>query len=57
MQLSAAIVAALKDADVAKRLTDFGFILAPGGPDELKALIERDIAKWDPLITAAGVKK
>lgn len=55
--LSDAITAALKDAEVGKRLTNFGFILTPGGPDDLKGLVERDIAKWDPLITAAGVKK
>lgn len=55
--LSGALIKALGDKETSARLTGLGFIVTPGGPDELKALVERDIKKWGPLIEAAGVKK
>lgn len=55
--LSDAVRKALQDPDVNARLTVFGFIVTPGGPDDLRAQIERDIKQWEPLIEAAGVKK
>lgn len=56
-ELSRAIAAALREPLTAERLAPLGMVATPSTPDDLKALIEADIRKWEPLIEAAGVKK
>ncbi len=55
--LSDAIANALKDPVTIERLAPLGMVATPSTPDGLKAQIEKDIQKWEPLIEAAGVKK
>ena len=52
-----AVNKALGDPHVQSRLISLGMIPKPGTPADLVAQIERDIAKWEPLIEAAGIKK
>lgn len=52
-----AVAKALRDTEVQSRLIALGMIPKPGTPADLTAQIERDIAKWEPLIEAAGIKK
>jgi tripartite-type tricarboxylate transporter receptor subunit TctC len=58
-KLNAAVDQAMKDAAVAKRLDELGADLpAPGdarGPQALARLVNAEVAKWTPLIRAAGV--
>jgi tripartite-type tricarboxylate transporter receptor subunit TctC len=57
--LNAAIVAALADPTVRRRLADFGQEIPPGElqtPEALAALQKAEIEKWWPIIKAAGIK-
>jgi len=57
-QLSAALRAAISDATVVKRLAEFGAQpVSPdrATPDTFAAFLRADVAKWAPVIKAAGV--
>jgi tripartite-type tricarboxylate transporter receptor subunit TctC len=56
--LNAAAIAALNDADVRKQLTNLGLQMPPEdqlAPGVLGTLQQAEIAKWWPMIRAAGV--
>lgn len=56
--LAAALKAALADAALSKRLTEFGVQRVPAeraGPDGFATYIQSEVAKWTPVIKAAGV--
>ena len=56
--LAAALKSALADAALSKRLTEFGVQRVPAdraGPDGFAAYIQSEVAKWTPVIKAAGV--
>jgi tripartite-type tricarboxylate transporter receptor subunit TctC len=56
-KLSGALSKALDDAGVRKRLLDLGSELPEGqarSPEALGALVKSEIAKWTPIIKAAG---
>jgi tripartite-type tricarboxylate transporter receptor subunit TctC len=58
-RLDAAVVEALADPAVQKRLTELGLEIAPRDqqtPEALLALQRADIAKWWPIIKAANIK-
>jgi tripartite-type tricarboxylate transporter receptor subunit TctC len=42
--------------DVQARLTDGGNVAIPSTPQEYRARVEREIARWQRVITAAGIK-
>lgn len=57
-RLNEALRAALADANVKARLTELGADLPAANlatPDGLKAFLEAEVAKWTPVIRAAGV--
>jgi hypothetical protein len=57
-KLTDALGRALDDANVRKRLLELGSDIpdkAMRGPQPLAALVESEIAKWTPIIKAAGV--
>jgi tripartite-type tricarboxylate transporter receptor subunit TctC len=58
-KLNAAVDAAMRDEKVAKRLTELGADLPPPGEQRSSAylgkLVASEVAKWTPLIRAAGV--
>ena len=37
-------------------LTKFGIIAATSTPEQLGAMLREDIARWTPIIKAAGLK-
>ena len=49
-------VAALKDAVVAKTLTDLGVDIAGSTPEEFAAYIQSEIPKWTAVVKAAGAR-
>jgi tripartite-type tricarboxylate transporter receptor subunit TctC len=58
-RLNAAVVAALADPAVHKRLVELGLDIAPRDqqtPEALAALQRAEIAKWWPIIKAANIK-
>jgi tripartite-type tricarboxylate transporter receptor subunit TctC len=57
-RLSVALQKALADPDVAARLAELGTTPSPvadGTPEALRTTLAADIARWQPIITAAGV--
>jgi tripartite-type tricarboxylate transporter receptor subunit TctC len=58
-KLNAAVDQAMKDPAIAKRLDELGADLPPPGdersPQALAKLVSAEVAKWTPLIRAAGV--
>src|SRR5262249_26983021 len=58
-RLNAAVVAALADGNVRKRLTDLGQVIATREqqtPAALAGFHKAEIEKWWPIIKAAGIK-
>src|SRR5262249_10795804 len=58
-KLTAALDKALDDDGVRKRLLELGNDVpdrASRGPQALRALVQREIARWSPIIQAAGIK-
>jgi len=56
-QLHAEFTKALRDPEVARRLADLGLKTTPErSPVEFARFIERDYARWPPIIRAVGVK-
>ena len=58
-KLNAAVVAALADPDTRARLTDLAQVIYPREqqtPEALYAFQKSEIAKWWPIIKAAGIK-
>jgi len=57
-RLSKSLQVALKDENVAARFAELGTLPSPeadGTPQALKAKLESEIARWKPVIEAAGV--
>jgi tripartite-type tricarboxylate transporter receptor subunit TctC len=58
-KLTAALQAALKDSRVIERFADLGTEPVPmeqATPAALKAQLQAEVAKWRPVLTAAGAK-
>jgi tripartite-type tricarboxylate transporter receptor subunit TctC len=58
MRINAAADSAMQDANIAKRLAELGADLPPPGertPEALGTLVRSEVAKWVPLLRAAGV--
>lgn len=56
-RMNAALRAALKDPDVARRMADLGAEIAPDSklsPEGLQTWLKAEIDKWGPIIRAAG---
>ena len=49
------IVAALRDATIAARLEQLGFIITATTADEMKAQVLADQKRFKPLVEAAGL--
>ena len=49
------IAAATRNAEVARKLTELGFIPVGGTPDEFRKLIERDTTRYAQIVKAARI--
>jgi len=56
-KLHAAIVTAMRSTEVTKRLSDDGSEAVASTPDEYRALIRRETAKWRKVVPAAGIAR
>ena len=54
--LHRAVVEALKDPGVQRKLTDLGVDISPDMPEEFAAYIKSEILKWAAVIKASGAK-
>jgi tripartite-type tricarboxylate transporter receptor subunit TctC len=55
-KLNAAAMQATKSPEFIKRMTDLGYNIIPGTPQEMAAMNKRDLALWAPIIKASGAK-
>ena len=55
-RLNSAAVQATKSPDFIKRMTDLGYSIIPGTPDQMAAMLKAEIARWTPIVKASGAK-
>jgi len=55
-RLNAAALWALKQPDFLEKQAALGLVPRPSTPEELGAQVKADIARWTPLVKAAGIK-
>ncbi len=55
-RLNAEIVKALSSEDMRSKMDAIGVSLVSSTPEQLAALLKDDIARWTPIIKAAGIK-
>jgi tripartite-type tricarboxylate transporter receptor subunit TctC len=56
MKINAAVVEILNRPDVKDAILKQGALVAPSTPEELSAFVRTELAKWTPIIAAAGIK-
>lgn len=56
MLLNGAIAKIMKMPDVAERLAAQGAVSRPGTPEQTRALIKLELAKWEKVVTTAGIR-
>ena len=54
--LNAAAVQATKSPEFIKRMTDLGYNIIAGSPEDMAAMIKAEIARWTPIVKASGAK-
>jgi tripartite-type tricarboxylate transporter receptor subunit TctC len=55
-KLNDAAVKATEDPDFKKRMSDLGYNLVPGTPEEMAKMIQVEIKRWAPIVKASGAK-
>jgi tripartite-type tricarboxylate transporter receptor subunit TctC len=55
-KLNAAAVQGAKSPEFQKRMTDLGYNLIPGTPEDMAAMNKAELARWAPIIKASGAK-
>jgi tripartite-type tricarboxylate transporter receptor subunit TctC len=55
-KLNAAAVQGARSPEFVKRMTDLGYNVIAGTPDEMAAMIKAELARWAPIVKASGAK-
>ena len=55
-RLNAAAVQATKAPEFVKRMTDLGYNIIAGTPEDMAAMNKAEIARWTPIVKASGAK-
>jgi tripartite-type tricarboxylate transporter receptor subunit TctC len=56
-RLNAELKAILELPDVRQRIADLGGLPTPSSPDEMRARVEREIARWKRLVELKGIER
>jgi tripartite-type tricarboxylate transporter receptor subunit TctC len=56
MKLNAAAVQAAKSPEFVKRMTDLGYNIIPGTPEQMATMLKEEVARWAPIVKASGAK-
>ena len=56
LKLNAAAVQATKAPEFVKRMTDLGYNIIAGSPEDMAAMNKAEIARWTPIVKASGAK-
>jgi tripartite-type tricarboxylate transporter receptor subunit TctC len=55
-RLNAETVKGAKSPEFIKRMTDLGYNIIPGTPEQMTEMIKAEITRWTPIIKASGAK-
>jgi tripartite-type tricarboxylate transporter receptor subunit TctC len=55
-RLNTAAVQATKSPEFIKRMTDLGYNIIPGTPEQMESMLKAEIARWTPIVKASGAK-
>ena len=55
-KLNAAAVQATKSPEFVKRMTDLGYNIIPGTPEEMEKMNQAELRRWAPIVKASGAK-
>jgi tripartite-type tricarboxylate transporter receptor subunit TctC len=55
-RLNAAAVQGAKSPEFVKRMTDLGYNIIPGSPEDMAKMLKTEIARWAPIVKASGAK-
>ncbi len=53
-RLNAEIVKGAKSPEFTKRMTDLGYNIIPGSPEQMAEMIKVEIARWTPIVKTSG---
>ena len=56
MKLNAAGVQATKSPEFIKRMTDLGYNIIPGSPEDMANAIQAELKRWPPIVKKSGAK-
>jgi tripartite-type tricarboxylate transporter receptor subunit TctC len=56
MRLNAAAVQGTKSPEFVKRMTDLGYSIIPGSPEDMARMLEAELKRWAPIVRASGAK-
>ena len=56
MRLNGAAVQATKSPEFIKRMTDLGYSIIPGSPEDMARMLEAELKRWAPIVKASGAK-
>jgi tripartite-type tricarboxylate transporter receptor subunit TctC len=56
MKLNAAAVQTTKAPDFIKRMTDLGYNIIPGSPEDMRKMLDAELKRWAPIVKASGAK-
>ena len=56
MKLNAAAVQATRAPEFIKRMTDLGYNIIPGSPEDMGKMLEAELKRWAPIVKASGAK-
>ena len=55
-RLNAAAIQATKAPEFVKRMTDLGYNIIPGSPEDMGKALQGEIQRWAPIVKASGAK-
>jgi tripartite-type tricarboxylate transporter receptor subunit TctC len=55
-RLNAAAIQATKSPEFIKRMTDLGYNIIPGSPEQMASMIQDELKRWGPIVKASGAK-
>ena len=56
MKLNAAALQATKAPEFVKRMTDLGYNIIPGSPEDMGRMLKEELARWAPIVKKSGAK-
>jgi tripartite-type tricarboxylate transporter receptor subunit TctC len=56
MKLNGAAVQATKAPEFVKRMTDLGYNIIAGTPEQMASMLKEEAARWAPIVKASGAK-